>query len=297
MKNDRYKQADLETLSAYLDQQLTEVEEQALLNRLSQDKALQARLDGLRQTRYVLRQTPKVKRPRSFALSPEMVKQQSFAFRMMNISRMVSAAASILLIMAIGGQYLVRGGGFAASQANENAVSVADEAAESGLAEEPMAMEAPAEEMQMDDAVEEEAAAEEPAAEEPAAAAEMAPAATPTPAGTSEPGGGGGEPPGAGEGLATDEGTGEIMGIGGGPTLTPDARSLPSEKTPGEAADQFVSPEESADEMDGQGQFVGEPPRPETDAALSPLRIIQAVLLLLALAAGFFAVYFRKQVR
>jgi hypothetical protein len=297
MKNDRYKQADLETLSAYLDQQLTEVEEQALHNRLSQDKALQARLDGLRQTRYVLRQTPKVKRPRSFALSPEMVKQQSFAFRMMNISRMVSAAASILLIMAIGGQYLVRGGGFAASQANENAVSVADEAAEAGLAEEPMAMEAPAEEMQMDDAVEEEAAAEE-----PAAAAEMAPAATPTPAGTSEPGGGGGEPPGVDGGLATDEGTGEIMGIGGGPTLTPDARSLPSEKTPGEAADQFVSPEESAspssaDEMDGQGQFMGEPPRPETDRALSPLRIVQAVLLLLALAAGFFAVYFRKQVR
>ena len=278
MKSDRHKQAELETLSAYLDQQLTEVEEQALLNRLSQDKALQAQLDGLRQTRYVLRQTPKVKRPRSFALSPEMVKQQSFAFRMMNVSRMVSAVASILLIMAIGGQYLARGGGIAASQANENAVSVADEAAESDLAEEPMAMEVPAEEMQMDDAVEEEAAAEE-----PAAAAEMAPAATPTISGTLEPGGGGGEPP----------------GVGGGPIAPSDARSVPSEKLPGDAANQFVSPQETvdtsaSDEMDGQ-EFKS--PRPETAKAISPYRVIQAILLILALAAGMFAVYFRKQVR
>ena len=115
MKNRNQRQPDLETLSAYLDHELSEAEEQTLRSRLSRDTALQHQLDDLRQTRYVLRNTPKVKRPRSFVLSPEMVRQQRFAAGAWNVSRWVSAVASALLIVAIGGQYLLSGSRMAGS--------------------------------------------------------------------------------------------------------------------------------------------------------------------------------------
>ena len=316
MKNNRSRHHDLETLSAYLDHQLTDAEEQALVGRLADDKALQGQLESLRQSRYVLRQTPKVKRPRSFVLSAEMVQQQKFAFRMMNVSRWVSAAASILLIAAIGGQYLFRGGGFAATEAGQNLAFSADEAAEADMAEAPMMMEAPVEEMEMDDAASSGIAAEEapvdemeePMAAEPAEdAAEstmMEEAATPTMAHTLEPGGGGGEPPGIGGGLPTEEGDGEILGVGGGPTLTPDpseSRMVPSEKTPGGAADQLVEPSES-----DSGEYMGESPetmieplspQTEPEGGVTLFQIVQALFLVLAIAGGLTAAYFRKQVR
>jgi len=294
MKNKLTRQPDLETLSAYLDRQLSEAEEQALHSRLSQDIALKRQLDDLRQTRYVLRQTPKVKRPRSFTLSPEMVRQQRFATRAWNYSRMVSAVASVLLIAVIGGQYLLSGRSLGAVAPQESAAFMADEAAEEPM----MAMEAPMEESAANAAMDTGLAQEPPteAAAEAPAAAELAPQPTATLAATLEPGGGGGLPP-----AEAPTATQEIMGIGGGPTMTPameSGRMAPTDKLPGDGA------------PPGMGEVDGQYPEPLQQLApddelnppdqgfqVSAWRLAQAALLVLALIGGILAAYFRKQVR
>jgi len=288
MKNKHNRQPDLETLSAYLDHELSEAEEQAILSQVSQDSGLQRQLDDLRQTRYVLRHTPKVKRPRSFVLTPEMVQRQRFAAGAWNVSRWVSAVASVLLIVMIGGQYLF-GGGAQLGAAPQNDLAFSANEAMDMPAEEPMmAMEAPEEES-ADDAIA--PFYDETELAEPPAAAEMAPMTTPTPESTLEPGGGGGLPPE----LVLPTPTEEILGLGGGPTATPDSdelRSMPVDKIPEDAAD-------------GEGQNVtgfedsaetGIVPS-EQGMSFSPWRLAQAGLLALALIAGIAAAFFRKQVR
>ena len=95
---------EIEILSAYLDNALTDEEERRLKARLSQDAALREDLENLRLTRYVLRQTPQIKRQRSFILTPEMVQKQRFAWRALNISRMVAVGASVLFGVVLAGQ-------------------------------------------------------------------------------------------------------------------------------------------------------------------------------------------------
>jgi len=296
MKNKHTRQPDLETLSAYLDHELNEAEEQALLSRLSRESALQRQLDDLRQTRYVLRRTPKVRRPRSFVLTPEMVKQQRFAAGAWNISRWVSAVASVLLIVMIGGQYLLGGGAMLGAESQNDLAISADEAIEEPM----MAMEAPEEESaadiapfidetEMADADASDTQDDMPADEEPAAA-EMAPMETPTAEGTSEPGGGGGLPPSAQEPTPTVE----ILGLGGGPTMTlspeEQARMVPADKLPEDTGDgQGVT---ALDQLPEE-EIV--PPQPGLE--LSPWRLAQAGMLALALIAAIAAAFFRKQVR
>ncbi len=64
---------DLEQLSAHLDGQLNDVEEQALLARLPREPGLQRALAELRQVREALRTLPPVRPPRNFTLTPSMV--------------------------------------------------------------------------------------------------------------------------------------------------------------------------------------------------------------------------------
>ena len=71
--DNRIKSQDWETLSAYLDGQLTPRELTHLETRLSSDPELRTALEELRQTRGVLRSLPKLRVPRNFTLSPEMV--------------------------------------------------------------------------------------------------------------------------------------------------------------------------------------------------------------------------------
>ena len=292
MKNKHNRQPDLETLSAYLDHELSEAEEQAVRSQVSQDPGLQRQLDDLRQTRYVLRHTPKVKRPRSFVLTPEMVQRQRFAAGAWNVSRWVSAVASVLLIVMIGAQYLLGGGALTGAAPQNGLAFSANEAMDMPAeepAEEPMMMAVPEEES-ADDAVAPFYDETDEAEADPAAAAEMAPMSTQTPEGTLEPGGGGGLPPE--DVLPTP--TEEIMGLGGGPTMTPESdelRSMPVDKIPEDA--------------DGEGQNVNGfedsaetgivPPQPGLQ--LSPWRLAQAGMLALALIAGIAAAFFRKQVR
>jgi hypothetical protein len=62
-----------EALSAYLDGQLPAKERTRLETRLSQAPELQSALEDLRRTRSVLRSQPKVRAPRNFTLTPDMV--------------------------------------------------------------------------------------------------------------------------------------------------------------------------------------------------------------------------------
>jgi hypothetical protein len=62
-----------ETLSAYLDEQLPAKERARLETRLSQAPELRSALEDLRRTRAVLRSQPRVRAPRNFTLTPDMV--------------------------------------------------------------------------------------------------------------------------------------------------------------------------------------------------------------------------------
>ena len=277
MKNKHNRQPDLETLSAYLDHELSEAEEQAVRSQVAQDPALQRQLDDLRQTRYVLRHTPKVKRPRSFVLTPEMVQRQRFAAGAWNVSRWVSAVASVLLIVMIGGQYLFGGGALMGGAEQNDLAFSANEALEEP-AEEPMMMAVPEEDSAAD-------AADDAVAPFYDETDEAEPEA---PEGTLEPGGGGALPPE--DVLPTP--TEEIMGLGGGPTMTPESdelRSMPVDKIPEDADGQNVTGFEDSSET-------GIVP-PQPGLQLSPWRLAQAGLLALALIAGIAAAFFRKQVR
>ncbi len=296
MKNDKPNYTDIENLSAYLDHELSEDEENQLRSRLAQDASLRDELEDLRLTRYTLRHTPKVRRQRSFTLTPEMVKKQKFAWRAINFSRMVAAAASVLFLLVIGGEILFSGqAGLIASAPAENAAMVqeaaemespmaAEDIGEGGVAEDSVEvpMEEPMEALIVPEA-EEEAAAEEPA-EEPA----------PIEPSPTEWGVGGGAPP---EETAT-------------PTFSgPEERTMPSTK----AAEETITVEEmplagASDEGDGSetNQLEGddtaemiEPVEPpETDRAPVPLvRWVQGGLLLVAIFSGALAIYFRRTLR
>jgi hypothetical protein len=132
--------------------------------------------------------------------------------------------------------------------------------------------------------------AEEPAAEEaPPMAAEV-----PTLEGTQEPGGGGGLPPeDAAEPVAEATATVSVEG---------ETRTVPNQK---DAPDEELAPE--APEADGgimamqiteeSEPALAEPLPTQPRFSLSPVGILQAVLLLLAVGGGLLAAYFRKRVR
>jgi hypothetical protein len=235
-----------------------------------------------------------------------MVRQQNNVFRAMNVSRVISTAASVLLVVVLGSQYLFPGGMRFASAPMSDAAEVANiQMADEAPAEEPMMMEA-AEEMEMLEEPAEEAAAAVPepsladdAAEETAGGAEVEPEAPAAEADegdgawqTAEPSGGGGPPP-------TEEADQEL-GIAA-LTATPEGtqRNLPTEKnldatTEVAEADAVDSIEQ---ELPSASQDDTPADEPVQERQISPLQVIQGVLLLLAVMGGLSAAYFRKKVR
>lgn len=201
MKNkNRLNQLEIENLSAYLDHELTEAEEAKMRARLSEDTNLRNVLEDLRLTRYTLRNAPRVKRQRSFTLTPEMVSQQRFAWRALNFSRIMAVTASVLFVVVLGGQMLLSGqAGSVAFAPQENA------AMEAADAEEPMALIATDEESANDSAMQGMAA--ESSADEGAFESEMVEEAPPEP--------------------LAEEPAEEPSGIGGGPTATPEGSPIP----------------------------------------------------------------------
>jgi hypothetical protein len=104
---------DWELLSLYLDRQLRPSEQSHLEARLQQEPELQSMLEELRSTRDLLRQAPRLRAPRSFALRPEQVGARSSTrsaarpYPAMALG-FVSALASLALVVVLAGDLLGR---------------------------------------------------------------------------------------------------------------------------------------------------------------------------------------------
>lgn len=94
---------DWQRLSAFVDGQLSSRKYDRLAARLEQEPALQAALEDLQVMKQKLQELPKVRAPRNFTLTPEMVGQRRRAVRRYNSMRLASALASILLVLVFVG--------------------------------------------------------------------------------------------------------------------------------------------------------------------------------------------------
>jgi hypothetical protein len=95
-----------EALSAYLDGQLSAKERTRLETRLEQMPELRSALEDLRQTRSVLRSQPKVRAPRNFTLTPDMVGLKARPVRRAPaypFFRLASALAGFLFLLVLVG--------------------------------------------------------------------------------------------------------------------------------------------------------------------------------------------------
>lgn len=105
-------QRELEALSAYLDGQLSS-KECTNLERLLEERAdLQTALDGLSQTRAILRSQPPLRAPRNFMLTPEQAgirAKQPSVTPLFSAMRLASVLASVLFILVVVGDLLTGG--------------------------------------------------------------------------------------------------------------------------------------------------------------------------------------------
>ena len=110
---------DIEILSAYLDNQLSSHQRASLEARLRSEPELSAELDGLRNTRQMLRSLPKLRAPRNFTLAAQTYQKRASA-RLPAFFGAVSALSSALLIMLVIGGLLLAGPTKIASMDQEN---------------------------------------------------------------------------------------------------------------------------------------------------------------------------------
>jgi len=96
---------DWELLSAYMDGQLSSGKRAQLEARMQANPELRAALDDLAQTRAMLRSLPRLKAPRSFRLTTEMVGQKQ-PRRMYPYFQFASAISSLLLVLVLIGDFL-----------------------------------------------------------------------------------------------------------------------------------------------------------------------------------------------
>lgn len=87
---------DVDTLSAYLDEQLSPRERIRLERRLRKDPELKNEIEQLRRTKQLIRNLPKVRAPHNFTLSPKMAGIRKTP-RIYPVFRLASALATILL--------------------------------------------------------------------------------------------------------------------------------------------------------------------------------------------------------
>jgi hypothetical protein len=107
MMNERQRARELEQLSAYLDGQLNEIEKRQVESRLSSEPELREKYDGLRKTKLLFSRIPRVRAPRSFALTPEMVKVRKTKRPFITTVRWATSVAAILLVVTFGAEFLL----------------------------------------------------------------------------------------------------------------------------------------------------------------------------------------------
>ncbi len=112
---------DLERLSAYLDNELSQADKAELEARLAREPQLKAGLDDLRQTVGALRGLPTVKPPRSFTLTPEQAGVRARRGPLFPVLRLSAALCTLLLVAALA-RDLVTSGGLGASPTTHTVV-------------------------------------------------------------------------------------------------------------------------------------------------------------------------------
>ena len=96
---------ELNILSAYLDDEISPQERDRLEERLQQNPDLRGELEALRRTRLIWRAAPKVRAPRNFTLTPEMVTPRPSFWDWFRPTMQWSAAvAFVLLLVTMAGQ-------------------------------------------------------------------------------------------------------------------------------------------------------------------------------------------------
>lgn len=131
----------LEQLSAFLDGQLKETEKQQIEKRLAQETKLKEIYEGLRKTKLLLSRLPRLRAPRSFTLTPEMVtvrapRRKSPFYTSL---RWATSIAATLLVVLFGVEYILGGSLYGRSM-------VSSEQAADGIAQQDettLALEAP----------------------------------------------------------------------------------------------------------------------------------------------------------
>jgi hypothetical protein len=97
---------DVEQLSASLDGQLPRAEMARLETRLQSDPALATALTDLRQSRAILRRTPKRRLPHNFTLTPKMAGVKPPVPRLVPALSWASAVAMLLFVFTLGANLL-----------------------------------------------------------------------------------------------------------------------------------------------------------------------------------------------
>jgi anti-sigma factor RsiW len=97
---------DLETLSAFLDGEISGRDQERLEARLQSDEALRVYLEGLRRTRAAVRSLPILRAPRNYYLTPEMVGQKGTTRRLFPVLSFASALATMLFVLLLVGDFI-----------------------------------------------------------------------------------------------------------------------------------------------------------------------------------------------
>lgn len=91
---------DIENLSAYLDEQLSETESKRLKKRLETDAELDSVLNDIRSARNILKALPRRKSPRNFTLTRKMVGLKPPMPRTYPLFRLATIFATVLLVFS-----------------------------------------------------------------------------------------------------------------------------------------------------------------------------------------------------
>jgi hypothetical protein len=133
MKSERTRTRELELLSTYLDGELGPDQLQTLTARLQAEPDLREWLESLRRVKLMVGSLPRMRAPRNYTLTPDMVtvrsqKKQPFIASL----RLATALAAIMLVVLFSVEFLVTSGPLArpqlASEPVMEAAMVADEA-------------------------------------------------------------------------------------------------------------------------------------------------------------------------
>lgn len=105
----RISNRDLEALSAYLDGEIPTDQKRTLEARLKSEEQLNQAFNELRQTRMILRSTPRVRAPRNFTLTPRMVGARPVRPWTFPVLSMASVMATFLFILVfLGDRYITQ---------------------------------------------------------------------------------------------------------------------------------------------------------------------------------------------